>query len=117
MRPGVSGTIDLKPILSFILLAAAVTSTTAIGLLVIWPALNSEAADLGTALITAVLISLEIALWGTMRDRDTADIKRMVKALYDHYDLGGNSGGRGGFCDKCGRGGGGDRGHGRHGNE
>lgn len=111
------GPIVLKPMLSFLLLAATVTSTAAIGLLVLWPALNPVAADLGTAMITAVLIALEIALWGTMRDRDTADIKRMVKALYDYHDLGGDGGGRGGFCDKCGRRGGNDRGNERHGNE
>lgn len=96
------GEIDPMSIVSFTLLAVALTATAIIGYFVIWPALDDEVADAGATTITSVLIGLELALWGLMRGRNTTDVGRMVKALYDHFELGDDRGGR---CDKCGRGG------------
>lgn len=76
--------------------ASALVFIAAFSVLVVAPKLESGVGDLGASAIMVVLIALVIFVAGLNRNRDRriANTERMVKALYDHFGLGGGPAGR-----------------------
>ena len=82
------------------ILAAVLVSIVVVVTVVVKPGLGDEEGDLEASAIMGALIALAIVFSGLIKDRRNpntrriANTERMVKALYDHFGLGGSPAGR-----------------------
>ena len=74
----------------YALLACALVFINVAAMLGVRPNLPSADADFGTAAIIGVLIVLVLAMWAMLRESRRDDAAHMIKALYDHFGLGGS---------------------------
>lgn len=95
--------IDQADIRDYAILAGVFVFIAVVVEVFVWHSLGEESRDRGSSIMVGLLIALAVVFMGMMRNRRTANIERMVRALYDHFGL--DDAKAGGRCDKCGRGG------------
>lgn len=89
----------------FTMAAAVLVIITIVSVVVVGELLGSGVEVLGAPAIMGVLTALAVLFVGMFKDRRTANMERMIKAMYDHFKLGG-----GGPAGRVGGGSGNDRG-------